>query len=94
VKPGVLEQIAEVLTRYRHLQTRIEGHTDNKGRQARNQALSKARAQSVQEALSELGVDPGRVQADGYGGLRPLTDSRTIAARERNRRIEIYLIEP
>jgi OOP family OmpA-OmpF porin len=41
-----------------------------------------------------LGVDPGRVQADGYGGLRPLTDSRTIAARERNRRIEIYLIEP
>jgi outer membrane protein OmpA-like peptidoglycan-associated protein len=94
VKPGVLEQIAEVLTRYRHLQARIEGHTDNKGRQARNQALSQARAQSVREALSELGVDPDRIQADGYGGLRPLTDSRTIAARERNRRIEIYLIEP
>lgn len=94
VKPGVLEQIAEVLKRYGHLQARIEGHTDSKGRQARNQALTQARAQSVRDALSELGVDPGRIQAEGYGGLRPLTDSRTIAAREHNRRIEIYLIEP
>lgn len=94
VKPDVLEQIAEVLKRYGYLQARIEGHTDTKGRQARNQALTQARAQSVRETLSELGVDPGRIQAEGYGGLRPLTDGRTIAAREHNRRIEIYLIEP
>jgi outer membrane protein OmpA-like peptidoglycan-associated protein len=94
VKPDVLEQIAEVLKRYGYLQARIEGHTDTKGRQARSQALTQARAQSVRETLSELGVDPGRIQAEGYGGLRPLTDGRTIAAREHNRRIEIYLIEP
>ncbi|CRI67293.1 exported hypothetical protein [Thiocapsa sp. KS1] len=94
VKPDVFQQIAELLTRYPHMQARIEGHTDNKGRQARNQALSQARAQLVREALSDMGVDPGRIQAEGHGGLRPLTDNRTIAARERNRRIEIYLIEP
>jgi outer membrane protein OmpA-like peptidoglycan-associated protein len=93
-KPDVLQAIAEVLMRYEHMQARIEGHSDNKGRKARNQTLTQDRAQSVRAALSEMGVDPERMKADGFGGIRPVTDNRTIAARERNRRVEIHLIEP
>ncbi|NCC29596.1 MAG: OmpA family protein, partial [Gammaproteobacteria bacterium] len=89
--PDVLQAIAALLVRYAHLQARIEGHSDNKGSTARNQALTRARAESVREALSAMGVDPDRIAVEGYGGSRPLTDNRTIAARERNRRIEIHL---
>ncbi len=92
--PGVLEEIAKVLMRYAHMLVRIEGHSDSKGNTQRNQQLTQERAQSVREVLSDEGIDPDRIQAAGLGGIRPLTDNRTIAARERNRRIEIYLIEP
>ncbi len=92
--PSVLEEIAKVLMRYAHMLARIEGHSDSKGNTQRNQQLTQERAQSVREALSDKGIDPDRIQAAGFGGIRPVTDNRTIAARERNRRIEIYLIEP
>jgi outer membrane protein OmpA-like peptidoglycan-associated protein len=90
--PDVLQAVAALLMRYAHLQASIEGHSDNKGSTARNQALTRERAQSVREALSAMGVDPERIAVEGYGGSRPITDNRTIAARERNRRIEIHLI--
>ncbi|RKT47211.1 OmpA family protein [Thiocapsa rosea] len=92
--PGVLEEIAKVLMRYEHMLARIEGHSDSKGDTQRNQQLTQDRAESVREALLDDGIDPDRIQAAGLGGIRPVTDNRTIAARERNRRIEIYLIEP
>jgi outer membrane protein OmpA-like peptidoglycan-associated protein len=90
----LLRATAEVLRRYEHLLAHIEGHTDNKGGISRNLELSQARAESVKEALTAMGVDAHRIRAEGLGGARPITDNRTIAARERNRRIEIYLIEP
>jgi outer membrane protein OmpA-like peptidoglycan-associated protein len=93
-RADVLRATAEVLRRYEHLLAHIEGHTDNKGGVSRNLELSQARAESVQEALTAMGVDAERIQIQGLGGARPITDNRTIAARERNRRIEIYLIEP
>jgi outer membrane protein OmpA-like peptidoglycan-associated protein len=90
----LLRATAEVLGRYEHLLVHIEGHTDNKGGISRNLELSQARAESVKEALMAMGVDADRIRAEGLGGARPITDNRTIGARERNRRIEIYLIEP
>ncbi|MFB1489443.1 MULTISPECIES: OmpA family protein [unclassified Thiocapsa] len=92
--PSVLGEIAKVLIRYEHMLARIEGHSDSKGNTQRNQQMTQNRAQSVREALLDKGIDPDRIQATGFGGIRPVTDNRTIAARERNRRIEIYLIEP
>ena len=92
-KPLVLDEITEMLMRYEHMLVRIEGHSDSKGNTRRNQQLTHDRAQSVRAAVLAEGIDPDRIQAEGFGGLRPITDNRTIAARERNRRIEIYLIE-
>ena len=94
VTPGVLEEIAEVLKRYEHMRARIEGHSDSKGNTRQNQQLTRDRARLVRDVFTEAGIDPERIQAEGLGGIRPITDNRTIAARERNRRIEIYLIEP
>jgi len=71
---------------------RIEGHTDNVGRDASNTTLSQRRAQAVRTALILRGVDPGRLKAEGFGDARPVADNGSETGRARNRRIEIRAI--
>lgn len=67
----------------------VEGHTDSRGSEEMNLALSRARAESVVNALSNLGVDASRLNPIGYGPSRPVADNGTVAGRAQNRRIEI-----
>lgn len=71
---------------------RIEGHTDDVGRAAKNTALSRARAEAVRAALIARGVAAGRLVAEGFGDARPIADNATADGRARNRRIEIRSI--
>lgn len=89
-----LQAIAEVLGRYDRLVARIEGHTDRSGSASKNLALSQERARSVKDALAAMGVDAARIEIVGMGETRPLDDGDTAQARQRNRRVEVYLIEP
>jgi outer membrane protein OmpA-like peptidoglycan-associated protein len=68
---------------------RIEGHTDNVGKDASNAALSLRRAEAVRAALIVRGVAPARLVAKGYGAASPLANNDTADGRARNRRIEI-----
>lgn len=88
-----LEAIAEVLARHGRLMARVEGHTDRSGSAAQNLALSRKRARSVKEALAATGVDAERIEIVGMGETRPIDDGRTAEARQRDRRVEVYLIE-
>ena len=66
----------------------IEGHTDNVGSEAYNLDLSKRRAESVKNYLVEnLGIDPARLSAAGYGFSRPIADNNTREGRAQNRRV-------
>ncbi len=87
-----LDAIADVLVRQTALRARIEVHTDNKGSASRNLELSQERARSVRDALVAMGVAAERLEVEGLGGTSPIGDHRTVASRQRNRRIEIYLI--
>jgi outer membrane protein OmpA-like peptidoglycan-associated protein len=89
----ILDRIAEVLVQRPTLTARVEGYTDSSGREEVNLALSQARAEAVREALMKRGVGAGRIQATGYGEARPIADNATRAGRDRNRRIELYLID-
>ncbi|NCC28231.1 MAG: hypothetical protein EOM22_08825 [Gammaproteobacteria bacterium] len=89
-----LQAIAEVLRRHAPLVARVEGHTDRSGSATMNIALSQERARSVKEALVAAGVDAERIEIEGIGESRPLDDGQTEEARQRNRRVEVYLIEP
>ncbi|HEX7028305.1 MAG TPA: OmpA family protein [Gammaproteobacteria bacterium] len=72
----------------------IEGHTDSFGTDAANLALSKKRAESVRQYLiANMGLDPNKVNAVGYGEARPVANNETPEGRTRNRRIDI-LIRP
>lgn len=77
---------------------RVDGHTDNVpitgGRFADNWELSQARALSVVRFMSEdLGIDPRRLAANGFGEFQPLNPLDTPDARAQNRRIELKLTE-
>ncbi len=89
-----LREIADVLAGHEGLVVRIEGHTDRSGSPSRNLALSQARARSVKDALVAMGIDADRIETEGVGETRPLADNDTAEARQRNRRVEVYLIAP
>lgn len=67
---------------------RIEGHTDSRGREANNRALSLARAGAVRAALQARGVATDRLSAVGMGSSRAKFDNETVEGRRANRRIE------
>ncbi|AWS47330.1 OmpA family protein [Streptosporangium sp. 'caverna'] len=72
---------------------RIEGHTDDQGGDAYNDALSLKRAQAVRQALQEKLPDV-TFQATGYGERRPklpnIVQGKPVKEnRARNRRVEI-----
>ena len=69
----------------------VEGHTDGKGEAEANLVLSKRRAESVRRALEDAGIPAARLEAVGYGELRPVADDETDAGRARNRRVEIIV---
>lgn len=72
----------------------IDGHTDDVGADAANQALSERRAQSVVAWLTGQGVAASRMQATGHGETQPKVPNTNDRNRAQNRRIEITVTLP
>jgi len=72
-------------------QTRVvvEGHTDNTGADAYNQALSERRATAVKDYVVAQGVNPAQVTTVGKGEAEPADDNTTKEGRQNNRRVVI-----
>jgi outer membrane protein OmpA-like peptidoglycan-associated protein len=88
-----LANIAMILKAYPKAKVRIGGYTDNTGDAAANLKLSQERADDVMAALAQLGVDPARMDAKGYGEEHPIADNSTDAGRQQNRRISLHVTE-
>lgn len=75
----------------------VEGHTDNipikSGSFKSNWELSSSRAFSVIEALSNRGLPESSLVALGFGETRPAAQNSDASGRQKNRRIEIFLIQ-
>ncbi|HSS39908.1 MAG TPA: OmpA family protein, partial [Polyangia bacterium] len=76
---SLLDEIAQVMRSRPTMTVRIEGHTDSRGKHAHNMQLSQARAESVRQHLVGLGIDPSRMQAQGYGPDQPIETNKTAA---------------
>jgi OOP family OmpA-OmpF porin len=85
----VLDAAAEALLRRPKLSTEVAGHTDDRGGQKLNQALSQKRADAVRAYLVSKGVPAGSLTARGYGEDNPVADNQTVAGRAANRRVEL-----
>jgi outer membrane protein OmpA-like peptidoglycan-associated protein len=70
---------------------RVEGHTDNVGSMAVNNALSKRRADSVRDYLIRKGVSAERIESQGFGPSKPIASNGTEFGRRLNRRTEIVI---
>lgn len=90
----VLREVVALLTEVGNPVT-VEGYTDNvpieTARFASNWELSAARAASVVRAFAELGLDPERLAAVGYGEQHPVATNATPQGRAHNRRVTILV---
>jgi outer membrane protein OmpA-like peptidoglycan-associated protein len=88
----VLDSVALVLEKYDQTFVEVAGHTDNKGTEIYNQALSERRSASVVSYLVSRDVRPDRFISVGAGELRPVASNETEAGRQLNRRVEITIV--
>lgn len=78
----------------------VVGHTDDQpisrpstaAKHETNWHLSTDRADAVAVELIRRGVDPVRVAVMGYSEFQPLDPARDDSTRQRNRRVELYLV--
>jgi outer membrane protein OmpA-like peptidoglycan-associated protein len=89
----ILDGVAETMVKRPELRVEIGGHTDDRGAEAYNQDLSQRRADTVMAYLVAHGVDAGRLSAAGYGEAQPVETNDTAEGRERNRRVELKVLD-
>ena len=70
---------------------KVIGHTDSKGSDAYNQALSERRASSVASYLLSQGLSPNKLTSEGRGESEPVADNATDEGRAKNRRVELHI---
>jgi outer membrane protein OmpA-like peptidoglycan-associated protein len=93
-----LQKVGAVLAAYPRSRVTVEGHTDAKGSDTYNQALSDRRAASVAGWLqARAGIGADRLVSRGVGARRPVAPntkpdgSDDPEGRQRNRRVEIVV---
>lgn len=70
----------------------IVGHTDSSGNDNINEPLSRKRAESVYSFLRDSGVKRDRMSFDGKGSREPVASNSTAEGKQKNRRVEVYIL--
>lgn len=86
-----LDKLSEVLINNPDTNINIYGHTDSKGSDQYNLALSDRRAASVKNYLVAKGIAASRLYAMGMGEKEPVATNDTDAGRAQNRRVEFAI---
>lgn len=94
---AVIDQIAQLLGNPQYSwirRVRLDGHTDDVGEADANLQLSQRRVRRVGAMLVSRGVSADRLTYGFYGESRPIDPAATDEARARNRRVELFIIDP
>jgi outer membrane protein OmpA-like peptidoglycan-associated protein len=86
-----LDKLVVVLNGYPDTDIEVQGHTDNKGREAYNQTLAEQRAGTVSRYLSGKGIAYNRLTIKGFGEMLPKYENNTADGRTQNRRVEFLI---
>lgn len=98
-----INRLAEIFKKYSSYNIRIEGYAvmvnydDPEAGAAEQKAilipLSKARADSIKQALVDRGIDANRITTVGKGGVNPVVPFSDLQNRWKDRRVEFILIK-
>jgi len=92
--PAATAQLDTLMDKLRNadvVSIKVVGHTDSKGSDAYNQALSERRASSVASYLLSQGLAPSKLTSEGRGESEPVADNATDDGRAQNRRVELHI---
>ncbi|NLN33532.1 MAG: sodium-translocating pyrophosphatase [Flavobacteriaceae bacterium] len=88
-----LSNIATMMAEFPDAKIKIGGYTDNTGAEEVNLNVSTERANMVKSALSKLGVEESRMQAEGYGAQHFVCEANdTDICKAKNRRVDIKVV--
>lgn len=90
---SALDDVAVTMKEYPNTRFLVEGHTDSSGSDELNLRLSEERAAAVRDYLISQGIPATRISSQGFGEERPVAPNNTAAGRQKNRRVELSLIE-
>jgi outer membrane protein OmpA-like peptidoglycan-associated protein len=87
-----LLKLINIFQKYPKTNIIVEGHTDSTGSDSYNMELSKKRAQSVTNYLTNNGISSSRIETNWYGEEQPKFDNNTEQGRSKNRRVELAIV--
>jgi len=97
-----VERVKKIFDKYTAYDLHLEGHALNiyRGNAVKEAAeekilvpLTERRAETVEKALVEIGMDPDRIEKSWYGGTQPIVDVHDREVRWKNRRVEFIMEE-
>lgn len=107
LKPGaerLLEDLVRVLRSPAggNMKIMVAGHTDNQSvadrmvreKYPNNFHLSAARALAVADRLKRAGLPEQRMAVAGFGPCQPIASNATARERQKNRRVELFIMSP
>jgi outer membrane protein OmpA-like peptidoglycan-associated protein len=89
----LLSRIAGVLLASRGYRLYVYGYTDDQGPAAYNVQLSGRRANAVLQYFAEAGIPKEIMDSEGFGEKDPRAKGTSEAARQKNRRVEIGIVD-
>jgi outer membrane protein OmpA-like peptidoglycan-associated protein len=89
----LLSRLAGIFLASHGYRLHIYGYTDDIGTDQYNQSLSERRAKAVSDYLAQSGVPAEIMSAKGFGKATPRVKGTSLEARDKNRRVEIGIVD-
>ena len=86
-----MDKLVKIFNEYAETNILVEGHTDDKGTDTYNLALSERRAMAVGNYLKKESISSSRLTINWYGETQPKVENATDASRAENRRVEFAI---
>jgi outer membrane protein OmpA-like peptidoglycan-associated protein len=88
-----LDELEKMMKKKPEWKLKLSGYTDNSGKKEDNMKLSEKRARAVATYMIGKGIDANRFKVLWFGPENPIAPNTTPAGRQKNRRVEMLIID-